>query len=149
MRSRQERDALRKVAEIRALKLAAAEAQSAQAKARLSQESEQLERRKSELEDTQEHWQQSVSSQALRLEIAPLWGQTVQKMDTQFQQARGQVDRATSAQDAALKALGVADQTAKLADRLARRAAGSYRRDLEEAALNDAADRHLQHGRKL
>jgi hypothetical protein len=148
MRSRRERDALRKVAEIRALKCAAAEAAASQAQALHRKETEALELRKAELEKTQEHWRESVGQGALRLDIAPLWGQTVRQEDARFHQAGVVAERAASAHDVARKALGAADQTSKLADRLAKRAANFYRRDLEEAALNDATDRHLQHGRK-
>ena len=148
MRSKRERDALRKVAGIRALKCAAAEATASQAQALLMKETETLEQRKAELGKTEEHWQDAVGQGALRLDIAPLWGQTVRRDDARLHQASVVVDKAATAHDAAKKTLGVADQTAKMADRLAKRAANFYRQDLEEAALNDATDRHLQHGRK-
>lgn len=148
MRKKMQRDALRKIAEIRSLQLVAAETLAEQAQGVLLKESGELERREAELGKIEEDWRDMVSRPVLVLETMTFWGQAVQQQDAQHAHARKAVDRATADHKWAVKAFYLAKQNARAADEKAKAAAGSYLRSLDEAALHEMADRHLQHGRK-
>jgi cell division septum initiation protein DivIVA len=149
MRKNQDRHALRKCAEMRALQVMAAEAQAARAELQLLRQQRELEQRRDELEQVLQYWEQAVSRPVLKLETMPLWRTAVVHHEERFETAHGAAERASSLRDKASAGVHVAQQRKDVADRLAARAVAKHRQHLEETEVNDAGDRHLQYGRDI
>jgi hypothetical protein len=148
MRKKAQRDMFRKIAELRQLQLASAEALAERAQSALRREREALDRRQSELGEMEAYWHDAVSRPVLMLEIIPYWRLAVQRQGAQLANARTTVNCADLDSRSAIEALHLAKQNTKTADESARTAAGRYLRSLEEGAVHEMADRYLQQGRK-
>jgi len=148
MRGRPEAALLKKIAGIRQLQRAAAEAEAARAVAALSEKEQALKLRQGEEKTIEEHWQDSVSGPSVRLETMPIWAEAVARQNTLTQNAVAAMDSASHAKDRSAAALYQAERRSDAAADQARLAWSDHLRKLEDDAVQDAADRHLQYGVK-
>lgn len=149
MRRNLEVGLLKKIAGIRQLQHAAAKAEFARANFALSEKTETLKLQKIEEKTVEQHWQDAVSGPSLRLEITPIWADAVTRQGALTQRAAGAVESAATARDRSVTALYMAERRSDAAAEQVRYAWTEHLRKLEEDAVQDAADRHLQHGAKL
>lgn len=136
---------LQQVANIRALQCLAAEARASRAAAELEEKNAvhcESERRRSDIE---ERWSASLVATVIQTEMLPLLSATYVAEEESVRAAAGDVERA----EARLEERTVAWRTASMhrdnAQQLAREARKERMRRREEAAVQDAADRHAQH----
>jgi len=146
MRAKTEAALLKKIAGIRRLQRAAAEAEAARAVAALSEKAQALKLRQDEEKAIEEHWQSSVSGPSVRLETMPIWAEAVARQNTLTRNAAAARDSASYAKDRGAAALYQAERQSDAAAEQARLAWSEHLRKLEDDAVQDAADRHLQHG---
>ncbi len=149
MRRKVEVDLLRKIAGIRQLQLAAAEAAMVRANLALSEKNEVLRAKETEREAIEQNWKDALSAPFLPLEIMPLWAEAVVRRDGMVRHAANVADNAALVRDLCVAEWRIAEQRGNVADDMALRARNEHLRKLEEDALLDSADRHLQHWRKV
>lgn len=149
MRRKQQTVLFKKIADIRQLQRVAAEAELARAVCALSQETQALKVRQDEEGKLEEHWKDAVLGSSLRLETMPIWAHAVARQSALTQHATAAVDNASLERDRSAAALCLAERHSDVAGKQAQQAWNDHLRELEEGAVQDAADRHLQYGVRL
>ena len=148
MRKNSEVELLKKISGIRQLQHTAAKAELARTRIALSEKEKALKLRQIEEETAEKHWRDAVSGASLRLETVPIWAASIVRQGVLTRQAVSAVEDATTTRDRSVTALYMAESRSEVATEQARSAYAERQRKLEEDAVHDAADRHLQHGIK-
>jgi hypothetical protein len=144
MRRRDEVSLLRAITEIRDLQRAAAEMEAARAAAALREKNDVKSEAERACQSSEERWLNAVQAPAIRLDVMPLWsahvireGESARRASSDAEAASAELKRRATDWHAA-----VARRDA--AGALACEAAKDEQRRREEAALQEAADRHAR-----
>jgi hypothetical protein len=141
-------DLLRQVATIRDLQHAVAEEKAARSASELHAKTSAQTEKECLREATQENWLGALSGPSLQVEVSRLWSLELLRQEQAVNQATSRVKAATSELERNTAGWHVATIQKDTAHTMVREAAKDNARRREEAALQNASDRHAQRGSK-
>lgn len=141
MKPRDRTRQLREIVEVRAVQLQAAELKVAQANQALARLHAREARQQEALRQDQAQWQAALGAPSLSLPMMQTWSSQILRGATGLVQTAGEITGAESEKAARSQAWHQASALSDAADQLAASAQAADRRRLEEARLNDIADR--------
>jgi hypothetical protein len=139
---------LKELAMVRGLQRLQAEAAAMRAASMLDERNTQLKAAERQCDADSQAWQETMSADSVRTELAGLWSQVLLRSETGLRSAKSNAVAAETERDRRSAAYHAATMRRDVMDGLARKARDAYARGKDEQILQDVLDAHKSKERR-